>query len=386
MARPAFWKVDRPEEAGVRASSTSTATDALVEAAQARPGPVRRPLPEVPGPGVQLRLLRARATITRPRTPPSGRSCRRSRNLARFEERARPADGEGASTFRVWLFQIARNVGRRTPPPSAPPSRGAARGGRVRRRPARHRGRRRPPRRGQRRRWRAVGRLPDDRRRALILRFVDEMSTAEIAGVLGRSEGAVRVLIHRALRSVARDLDDRDPMTGAFAGRDGRRDRRPRHRPLPRRAPRRARRAAPITARHRVDPGRSGPRGRPTASRATCRDSIRRSGSRRRSRPGSPRSPPRCAAAAPARGVGLAPPRRRRAPTSGAERSRLDVAARTGRCRRCRTGRPLLIGGALTSAALSLAGAAYVAWRLRSPGRHDRWPARPARVARSRPV
>ena len=42
--------------------------------------------------------------------------------------------------------------------------------------------------------------LPDDRRRALILRFVDEMSTAEIAGVLGRSEGAVRVLIHRALR------------------------------------------------------------------------------------------------------------------------------------------------------------------------------------------
>src|SRR4029079_12684664 len=29
--------------------------------------------------------------------------------LGRFEERARPADGEGASTFRVWLFQIARN-------------------------------------------------------------------------------------------------------------------------------------------------------------------------------------------------------------------------------------------------------------------------------------
>ncbi|MGK2852291.1 MAG: RNA polymerase sigma factor, partial [Candidatus Limnocylindrales bacterium] len=31
-------------------------------------------------------------------------------NLHRFEERARPDDGEGASTFRVWLFQIARNV------------------------------------------------------------------------------------------------------------------------------------------------------------------------------------------------------------------------------------------------------------------------------------
>ena len=36
--------------------------------------------------------------------------------------------------------------------------------------------------------------------------------TAEIAGILGRSEGAVRVLLHRALRSVARDLG-REPRT-----------------------------------------------------------------------------------------------------------------------------------------------------------------------------
>ena len=60
-------------------------------------------------------------------------------NLGRFEERARPADGEGASTFRVWLFQIARNAvaeRRRTP---APPPGGAARGRRLGRRPARHR-------------------------------------------------------------------------------------------------------------------------------------------------------------------------------------------------------------------------------------------------------
>ena len=56
--------------------------------------------------------------------------------------------------------------------------------------------------------------LPDDRRRALTLRFVDEMSTAEIAGVLGRSEGAVRVLIHRALGAVARELGrDREART-----------------------------------------------------------------------------------------------------------------------------------------------------------------------------
>ncbi|HUQ42910.1 MAG TPA: sigma-70 family RNA polymerase sigma factor [Candidatus Limnocylindria bacterium] len=125
-------------------------------------------------------------------------------NLARFEERARPADGEGASTFRVWLFQIARNevAGERR---------------RARRRPTEPIGEtlvtdpldvesdavRRDEARAA---WRAVGRLPGERRQAMVLRFVDELSTAEIAGVLGRSEGAVRVLIHRALKSVARDL------------------------------------------------------------------------------------------------------------------------------------------------------------------------------------
>jgi hypothetical protein len=52
---------------------------------------------------------------------------------------------------------------------------------------------------------------------------------------------------------------------------------------------------------------------------------------------------------------------------------------------RVRYGRPLLIGGALTSAALSLAGAAYVAWRLNRPT--DSPMARAARaVARSRPI
>jgi RNA polymerase sigma-70 factor (ECF subfamily) len=128
-------------------------------------------------------------------------------NLAGFEERALPADGDGASTFRVWLFQIARNViaerrrlGRRHP--EAPLEAAATVAapvdlqGEVERHDAAQAA------------WGAVARLPDDRRRALILRFVHEMSTAEIAGVLGRSEGAVRVLIHRALRSVARDLDD----------------------------------------------------------------------------------------------------------------------------------------------------------------------------------
>ncbi len=48
-------------------------------------------------------------------------------------------------------------------------------------------------------------------------------------------------------------------------------------------------------------------------------------------------------------------------------------------------GRPLIIGGALTSAALSLAGAVYVAWRFNRPAAGPM--ARAARaVARTRPV
>lgn len=45
-------------------------------------------------------------------------------------------------------------------------------------------------------------------------------------------------------------------------------------------------------------------------------------------------------------------------------------------------GRPLLIGGALTSAALSIAGAAFVAWRFGRPGRSATPMARAARAVR----
>jgi len=38
---------------------------------------------------------------------------------------------------------------------------------------------------------------------------VDELSTREISQVLGRSDAATRVLIHRALRSVAAQLSER---------------------------------------------------------------------------------------------------------------------------------------------------------------------------------
>jgi hypothetical protein len=58
-----------------------------------------------------------------------------------------------------------------------------------------------------------------------------------------------------------------------------------------------------------------------------------------------------------------------------------SFAGEVGPTRRT-TPRPLLIGGALTSAALSIAGAALVAWRLGRPGRASTPMARAARAVR----
>jgi RNA polymerase sigma-70 factor, ECF subfamily len=138
--------------------------------------------------------------------------------LPRFEERvdaflaARAPIGQDdsteMSTFRIWLFRIARNVvanerrrDRRRPVASLDDVAEFTAPGDVVDAAA-HRE-------AIGAAWEAVARLPEDRRRAVTLRFVDEMSTAEIAAILGRSEGAVRVLLHRALRSVAADLRGR---------------------------------------------------------------------------------------------------------------------------------------------------------------------------------
>ena len=110
------------------------------------------------------------------------------------------------STFRAWLFRIAHNTianarrsrfRRRTEPlpeglqraaPNADPAGlvlEAEEGRRVRR---------------------AVAELPDDRRQVVLLRFVDGLSSREIGQVMDRSEGAARVLLHRALRDLAERL------------------------------------------------------------------------------------------------------------------------------------------------------------------------------------
>ena len=114
---------------------------------------------------------------------------------------------EGAS-FRAWLFRIAHNTvanahrtraRKRTETIDAIPSEPSApdadpaglalraeEGRRVRA---------------------AVAGLPDDRRQVVLLRFADGLSAREIGEVLDRSEGAVRVLLHRALKDLAGQLD-----------------------------------------------------------------------------------------------------------------------------------------------------------------------------------
>src|SRR5215207_3850650 len=51
-----------------------------------------------------------------------------------------------------------------------------------------------------------VQQLPDDRREALIMRFALDMDNREIARALGRTDGATKVLIHRAIRQLEHEL------------------------------------------------------------------------------------------------------------------------------------------------------------------------------------
>src|SRR5438552_6641871 len=108
MPRPAFWRVDRPEEGGPRLVHLDR-DRRLVEAAQADPARFealyRKYLAQVYSYAFYELHDHHEAEDATERTFLNALA-----NLARFEERARPADGDGASTFRVWLFQIARNA------------------------------------------------------------------------------------------------------------------------------------------------------------------------------------------------------------------------------------------------------------------------------------
>ena len=127
-------------------------------------------------------------------------------------------DGDGSS-FRVWLFQIARNAlsnerrrSRRHPEAPLDAALELPAADNVHDTAA--------SRDELRAALAAIDMLPADRRRALVLRFVNELDAREIGQVLGRSEGATRVLIHRSLQSVARSIGrDRESEKGRAAQR-----------------------------------------------------------------------------------------------------------------------------------------------------------------------
>lgn len=53
---------------------------------------------------------------------------------------------------------------------------------------------------------RAVRRLPEDRQQLLLLKFIEQLSNADIGTIMGRSEGAVKSLYHRTLLALRDDL------------------------------------------------------------------------------------------------------------------------------------------------------------------------------------
>lgn len=54
---------------------------------------------------------------------------------------------------------------------------------------------------------RAIAELKDDYQNVLIWRYLDDLSVSEIGQLLGRTESATRVLLHRAIKAVRNKLE-----------------------------------------------------------------------------------------------------------------------------------------------------------------------------------
>lgn len=57
---------------------------------------------------------------------------------------------------------------------------------------------------------RMIRKLPPERQNLLILKFVEDLSNAEIGAIMGRSEGAVKSLYHRTLLALRDQLEDQN--------------------------------------------------------------------------------------------------------------------------------------------------------------------------------
>jgi RNA polymerase sigma-70 factor (ECF subfamily) len=122
-------------------------------------------------------------------------------NLSRFEWRGTP--------FLAWLYRIAHNAvldraKRKALEPSLPAQPDAAE-------PADPTAPAEEELQQAERRarlYRSVDGLPTDQRRVIVLRFAEEKSIREIAGELGRSEGAVKQLQVRALENLRARMEE----------------------------------------------------------------------------------------------------------------------------------------------------------------------------------
>ncbi len=54
----------------------------------------------------------------------------------------------------------------------------------------------------------AIAKLEPDQQDVIVMKFVDELSNKEISDVLGKSEGAIRVIQHRALRQLKKLIEE----------------------------------------------------------------------------------------------------------------------------------------------------------------------------------
>ncbi len=53
-----------------------------------------------------------------------------------------------------------------------------------------------------------LDKLKDEYREVIVLRFLNELSISEISGVLGKSGGSVRVLLHRAMKTLKESINE----------------------------------------------------------------------------------------------------------------------------------------------------------------------------------
>ena len=69
----------------------------------------------------------------------------------------------------------------------------------------------------------AVRRLPEDRQQLLLLKFIEQLSNAEIGEIMGRTEGAIKSLYHRTLLALREDLQHQEDISAArrLSGKEG---------------------------------------------------------------------------------------------------------------------------------------------------------------------